>query len=62
LVLLIEDNGTGFDKMDVASTSLGLGIMQERADSIGARLIVDTWPGAGTHISVVWPKPELVLP
>lgn len=60
LTLFIEDNGVGFDFSKVASTSLGLGIMQERADGIGAKLEIDTWPGGGTHISVTWPKPERV--
>jgi signal transduction histidine kinase len=62
LTLEITDDGVGFDRSVVVATSLGLGIMQERADGIGAKLEIDTWPGGGTHISVLWPKPERALP
>jgi nitrate/nitrite-specific signal transduction histidine kinase len=52
--LLIEDDGNGFDPEAAGAGQLGLGIMKERADSIGARLAVDSAPGRGTRISATW--------
>ena len=52
--LVVEDNGSGFDPADARSGRLGLGIMAERAEAIGARLQVDSRPGEGTRIRVVW--------
>jgi signal transduction histidine kinase len=48
------DNGTGFDPAIVKPTSLGVRIMRERADAIGADLHISSAPGAGTCIEVVW--------
>jgi signal transduction histidine kinase len=62
LDLEIRDDGRGFDPADVSTDRLGLGIMRERAEAIGAALTVDARPGAGTHIVVAWrgeaPSPE----
>lgn len=52
----ISDDGTGFDPTGVAATSLGLGIMRERAESIGATLTIESAIGHGTRITVVWRK------
>ena len=52
--LVVEDGGNGFDPADARSGRLGLGIMAERAEAIGARLQVDSRPGEGTRIRVVW--------
>ena len=57
LQLRIEDDGTGFDPASPSSGRLGLGIMEERAQSIGARLKVEAKPGVGTAISVSWKPP-----
>ena len=54
VALTISDDGTGFDPLGNASNSLGLGIMRERAESIGAILTIDSQPGAGTQVEVVW--------
>lgn len=55
LRLLIEDAGRGF-RTDVErrsrTRSLGLMLMQERADAAGAALLVDSAPGRGTRIVV----------
>jgi signal transduction histidine kinase len=53
--LVISDNGRGFDPASVTSTSLGLSIMRERADAIGAELKIETAPGKGTKVIVIWP-------
>ena len=52
--LCVCDNGRGFDPHGVTSEHLGLGIMRERAESVGAALQVDTRPGDGTRVTVVW--------
>jgi nitrate/nitrite-specific signal transduction histidine kinase len=38
----------------VTPEHLGLRIMRERTDSIGARLRIKSQPGAGTRVTVVW--------
>jgi two-component system nitrate/nitrite sensor histidine kinase NarX len=52
--LHIADDGRGFEPNVVVPGSLGLGIMRERAASIGARLHVESKPGAGTAVHVEW--------
>jgi len=54
LELVVEDDGIGFDAQAARSGRLGLGIMTERAEAIGARLQVDPRPGEGTRVGVVW--------
>ena len=53
--LHISDDGQGFDPTAVSSEHLGLRIMRERAEAIGAALRIDSQPGAGTQILLVWP-------
>lgn len=50
IALTITDNGVGFDFDDVQATSLGLDIMRERSEEIGAELSVTSEPGNGTSI------------
>ena len=50
----IEDDGRGFDPTAIGPEHLGLGIMQERADTIGAQLEIQTSPEDGTRVRVVW--------
>lgn len=50
----IRDNGIGFDSRKITPTSLGMRIMQERAQNIGADLDVITMPGEGTAVRVTW--------
>jgi signal transduction histidine kinase len=54
LELRITDNGRGFAANAVSREHLGLGIMRERAASIGATLTVDSQPGLGTQVLAVW--------
>ena len=56
--LRVSDDGRGLDLATVPSGHLGLGIMNERADSIGATLSIASKPGEGTQISVVWRESE----
>jgi PAS domain S-box-containing protein len=52
--LLIEDDGCGFDPHTITPDNLGLRIMTERAESIGARLEILTRSPQGTRIVLNW--------
>jgi len=52
--LVIADDGRGFDPGLVGPDHLGLGIMRERAEAIGARLEVQTGLGKGTRVVAKW--------
>ena len=56
--LLIRDDGRGFNVQDVSSEHLGLGIMRERARTIGAKLRIESEIGRGAEIRVVWSEDE----
>jgi signal transduction histidine kinase len=56
--LSIADNGCGFEIAKVPPDHLGLKIMCERADAIGAKLSVYSEPGEGTQISVTWKEED----
>ncbi|MCB9176738.1 MAG: GAF domain-containing protein [Caldilineae bacterium] len=58
LVLTVRDNGRGFDPLRIPADHLGLTIMRERADAIGAELSILTRPSRGTSIRVAWPCPD----
>jgi signal transduction histidine kinase len=53
--VLVRDDGRGFDPARVADGHLGLGIMRERAASVGATMTIDSQTGQGTRVAVVWP-------
>jgi signal transduction histidine kinase len=53
--LSIKDDGRGFDQSDAPLNSLGLGIMQERAQKIGAELTINSQIGEGTTVTVHCP-------
>jgi signal transduction histidine kinase len=52
--LTVADNGSGFDRSTVTADHLGLKIMRERAEAIGAKFSVYSEPGEGAQISVIW--------
>jgi signal transduction histidine kinase len=54
VVLIVEDDGVGFDPGDAATTGQGLGLsgMQERASMVGATIQVESAAGKGTTILV----------
>ncbi len=56
--LTIQDDGVGFDAQTLEHEGLGLGIMRERARSIGARLEVVSHPGRGTRLHLNWQAPD----
>jgi signal transduction histidine kinase/PAS domain-containing protein len=51
--LTIQDDGIGFNPTVNQANHLGLGIMAERAETIGAVLTITSTPGTGTAITVV---------
>lgn len=53
--LFVSDNGSGFDPSMVTADHLGLRIMRERADALGARLSIESAIGHGTVVSLRWP-------
>jgi signal transduction histidine kinase len=54
--LVIRDDGAGFEHGAVRPSSLGLGIMKERADAVGATLRINSSVGKGTQVEVTWPR------
>ncbi|RPJ25395.1 MAG: PAS domain S-box protein [Chloroflexi bacterium] len=56
------DNGIGFDISTTKPTSLGMRIMRERAEAIGADFHISSTPGSGTCLEVIWNEnPNLKL-
>jgi signal transduction histidine kinase len=52
-VLRVSDDGCGFD-LDDHTAGMGLRLMQQRADSIGAQFSIDSECNVGTSITVKW--------
>jgi signal transduction histidine kinase len=52
--LRVSDDGCGFDPGCAGSGRLGLRGMRERAKAIGATLRLESHPGQGTMVRVVW--------
>jgi signal transduction histidine kinase len=61
-ILDIRDDGRGFDVNSIPLGRLGVGIMHERAASVGAELEIESEPGQGTWVTVLWSEDELVRP
>lgn len=60
LLITIADDGVGFDLEDATGEGGGLGLlgMQERVDTVGGTLQIDSAPGTGTRITVHLPRKE----
>ncbi len=52
--LSITDDGKGFDPQQVNSGHFGLGIMKERAETVGAELKIKSEFGSGTRVELEW--------
>ena len=52
--LHIHDDGRGFDPVCVSPDQMGLRIMRERAEAVGATLEIKSKPESGTQITVLW--------
>ncbi|HMN26513.1 MAG TPA: two-component regulator propeller domain-containing protein [Caldilineaceae bacterium] len=57
VVMQISDNGVGFDLNTVSPDRMGLTIMRDRAEKIGACFQLDSQPGQGTQITVRYDYP-----
>lgn len=60
VLLTIRDYGHGFDRLSNPSGSMtgngqGLSIMQERAESVGGNVQIDSMPGRGTDVRISIP-------
>ena len=55
LQLEVSDDGIGFDAAAARRDRFGLISMKERAHALGAELSIDSEPGAGTKVQVVFP-------
>jgi two-component system nitrate/nitrite sensor histidine kinase NarX len=62
LELRISDDGRGFDFDHVPPARLGLSIMRERAETIGATLKIESQLGQGTQVSIIWPGVQEAIP
>jgi two-component system nitrate/nitrite sensor histidine kinase NarX len=52
--LYIRDNGKGYDTEQTFSGHYGLGMMRERAESVGAQLTITSQPRHGTELVMRW--------
>jgi signal transduction histidine kinase len=52
--LVIEDDGVGFVTDRIQPDQLGIGIMYERAAAIQASLSLESQPGHGTQVTIIW--------
>lgn len=59
LLVLIADNGRGFDGGDIPERSLGLTSMSERAESLGGACQVDSTLGKGTLVTITVPVEDV---
>jgi signal transduction histidine kinase len=57
LELRIQDDGCGFDPQLVPVGHMGIAIMRERAEEIGADYEIQSEPGQGTVVSIRWLDP-----
>ncbi|MEE4195589.1 MAG: histidine kinase [Anaerolineae bacterium] len=57
-VLLIRDDGIGFDSTNPEHIGFGLKIMRERAQTVGAYFNLQSNPGTGTIVTVTWQNSE----
>ncbi len=53
-IMLVEDNGTGFDLGSAPTDHFGLKIMRERAEEIGAVIEIESQLNQGTQVLVTW--------
>jgi signal transduction histidine kinase len=50
----IRDDGQGFDPERTTSGHYGLSMMRERAEGVGAQLLILSRPGHGTELTIHW--------
>jgi signal transduction histidine kinase len=57
-VLVVEDDGSGFDPDGIREGALGIAGMRERVALVGGKLTLETSPGAGTTLVAEVPAPD----
>jgi signal transduction histidine kinase len=57
VALHIRDDGRGFDPQVIPAGHMGISIMAERAQKIGADFHIHSQPGRGTEVIATWPVP-----
>ena len=62
LVVVVGDNGSGFDPGTVGRFGFGLASMRERAALIGGELHIDSRPQDGTRVSLFLPLNPVPVP
>jgi signal transduction histidine kinase len=62
VVLCIDDDGRGFDSETVPRLGFGVRTMADRAKEIGATFSLESQPGQGTLIEVVWSEQQPKAP
>lgn len=58
VTLLIADDGRGFNVEEVRIDRMGLAIIRERADAIGAHFQIQSADGVGTTLTIIWSGPQ----
>ena len=58
VLLMIEDDGRGFESAERGSPGLGLLGIRERVDLLDGTFRIETAPGAGTTLIVELPVPQ----
>jgi signal transduction histidine kinase len=59
VILEVVDDGIGFDQQQAAgSGGVGLSSMRERTSALGGQIKIDSQPGKGTHILVIFEVPQ----
>jgi PAS domain S-box-containing protein len=56
--LRVVDDGRGFAPESIPAGHLGMSMLRERLEAIGATLTIRSRPGAGTSLKVVWHDPK----
>lgn len=56
VIIIIRDQGIGFDRAELVHSGVGLFSMEERANSVGGSLQVDSVLGKGTTLTLSIPK------
>jgi signal transduction histidine kinase len=57
--IVVSDDGRGFTEEDVPAERLGLRVsIRERLSKVGGRASIETAPGRGTTVTIVWPAAD----
>jgi PAS domain S-box-containing protein len=57
-ILIVEDDGAGFEAASASALGLGLGIMNYRAKMAGGSIEIQSVPGSGTVVTCLFPIRE----